>query len=301
MFRWVRHPPIRKNHFIKMTYQELLQSTEWQKKRKSIIERDNNTCTICDNNEILNSALLVYFFENDNKSYKLELNHFEDSTDLNITKINYKKYAPLNTNGLLAICKVANENYQILASRELDKEEIYQYQTKRGKQILKIFEKHGIDRDEYFKEVFKILIENEIKDIFYPENFINLRKELDSYATSLEKLLKINSDRCEWNFYTGLHVHHTYYKFDTLPWEYPNEALTTLCWICHENEHKDSEMPILNENGIEIDKLPLCKRCYGAGYLPQYNYHQGGKCFRCNGYKFEIEGLNKLNSIKGFK
>lgn len=85
-----------------------------------------------------------------------------------------------------------------------------------------------------------------------------------------------------------------------MPWEYPNEALVSLCWIFHENEHKDFKIPILNENGNEIDKLPLCKRCYGAGYLPQYNYQYGGIYFCCNGYKFEIEGLNKLNSKKSF-
>lgn len=30
-----------------------------------------------------------------------------------------------------------------------------------------------------------------------------------------------------------LHVHHLYYKFGLNPWEYPDEALTTLCELCH--------------------------------------------------------------------
>ncbi len=33
-----------------------------------------------------------------------------------------------------------------------------------------------------------------------------------------------------------LHVHHRYYKTKTDPWDYPNEALITLCEECHEIE-----------------------------------------------------------------
>lgn len=34
-----------------------------------------------------------------------------------------------------------------------------------------------------------------------------------------------------------LHVHHKYYKKDLTPWDYPDEALITLCEICHKTEH----------------------------------------------------------------
>lgn len=37
---------------------------------------------------------------------------------------------------------------------------------------------------------------------------------------------------------THLHVHHTYYKDDKFAWEYPNEALITLCKGCHYKFHK---------------------------------------------------------------
>ena len=33
-----------------------------------------------------------------------------------------------------------------------------------------------------------------------------------------------------------LHVHHHYYERGHEPWEYPNEALVTLCEDCHEDE-----------------------------------------------------------------
>jgi hypothetical protein len=34
-----------------------------------------------------------------------------------------------------------------------------------------------------------------------------------------------------------LHIHHLYYKTELLPWEYPDEALLTLCELCHEKAH----------------------------------------------------------------
>lgn len=33
-----------------------------------------------------------------------------------------------------------------------------------------------------------------------------------------------------------LHVHHKYYEYNLLPWEYPDESLVTLCCDCHEEE-----------------------------------------------------------------
>jgi len=32
---------------------------------------------------------------------------------------------------------------------------------------------------------------------------------------------------------SNLQVHHLYYKFDILPWDYPDDALLTLCDLCH--------------------------------------------------------------------
>jgi hypothetical protein len=33
-----------------------------------------------------------------------------------------------------------------------------------------------------------------------------------------------------------LHVHHRYYRWGNDPWDYPNDALVTLCEDCHEGE-----------------------------------------------------------------
>lgn len=36
----------------------------------------------------------------------------------------------------------------------------------------------------------------------------------------------------------NLHVHHTYYIKDKMPWEVPNDCLITLCKSCHKKEHE---------------------------------------------------------------
>lgn len=40
----------------------------------------------------------------------------------------------------------------------------------------------------------------------------------------------------------NLHVHHTYYLPNKMPWEVPDECLVTLCKVCHEKEHKDRDI-----------------------------------------------------------
>ena len=37
---------------------------------------------------------------------------------------------------------------------------------------------------------------------------------------------------------TGLEVHHCYYRFGRMPWQYPNDSLLALCRGCHINRNK---------------------------------------------------------------
>lgn len=83
-----------------------------------------------------------------------------------------------------------------------------------------------------------------------------------------------------------MHVHHTYYQKGLNPWEYPKESVQALCWDCHEELHKNTTIPYLDENGVEIKRVRNCDRCFGAGYLPEYNYYKNGICFKCNGDRF---------------
>jgi predicted HNH restriction endonuclease len=87
---------------------------------------------------------------------------------------------------------------------------------------------------------------------------------------------------------TFLHVHHKYYIKDKLPWEYPSDALTSLCKNCHQEIHDKEKIPVyLNDlMKIELD-FKNCGKCNGSGYLRQYHYYMNGICFECNGNEFE--------------
>lgn len=56
----------------------------------------------------------------------------------------------------------------------------------------------------------------------------------DYQITLIENYTDINS----WFYCKELHVHHINYLKGKKAWDYPKNNLTTLCWICHEDEHK---------------------------------------------------------------
>ena len=65
---------------------------------------------------------------------------------------------------------------------------------------------------------------------------------------------------------TTLHVHHRYYDKGKEPWDYPDEALVTLCERCHEEESKQryiaeqNLLQILRERGLyreDVDNLAV--------------------------------------------
>ena len=84
-----------------------------------------------------------------------------------------------------------------------------------------------------------------------------------------------------------LHIHHRYYILDNFPWEYPDEALVTLCNWCHWNFHQNNKVPVYKDTLklITVNLTP-CRRCVGAGHLPNYNHVQNGVCFECGGAKY---------------
>lgn len=90
-----------------------------------------------------------------------------------------------------------------------------------------------------------------------------------------------------WVFVKDLHVHHKYYQKGLFPWEYPDEALITMCWQCHMELHSTQSVKAYDENGIEEGFLTPCNRCGGAGHFPQYSHVKNGICFRCGGSCYE--------------
>lgn len=85
-----------------------------------------------------------------------------------------------------------------------------------------------------------------------------------------------------------LHVHHKYYVFRNLPWEYEEKALVTMCHHCHYKLHEEKTVPVYTDDTLKetMDFTP-CSRCTGTGYFPEYKHIQGGTCFRCSGARYE--------------
>lgn len=91
-----------------------------------------------------------------------------------------------------------------------------------------------------------------------------------------------------------LHVHHKYYIFNQLPWEYEDSALITLCNWCHNRTHQIEKIVMYKDNSFNsFDELLSCGRCHGVGWLSQYSHVKGGICFECNGKRFKTELISK--------
>lgn len=52
-----------------------------------------------------------------------------------------------------------------------------------------------------------------------------------------------------------LHVHHTYYLRDRMPWQVPDDCLITLCKSCHKKEHAGKPISSFYRNKPPKNKL----------------------------------------------
>lgn len=251
-----------------MTYLEQLNSNNWLKKRTIILDRDNYQCQNCNNHEYtLHFQQGIGLFNRefgDNRVFQIK--------DTNILIIVPKSISSNNSlyfyyiepeekfgySNYVAIREIENLDYQI---KRFERFKLYdEYRTKSPAQIQawKIF----FDLDKFSEEE----LNNRIKNI-----------------PSFPKEFKFN-----WLDLKNLHVHHKYYQEGKMAWEYPDEALVTLCWFCHDKLHRNSEISILDEYGNLLDPKQVCFRCHGAGYFPQFAHVENGICFRCDGNRFEV-------------
>lgn len=138
-----------------------------------------------------------------------------------------------------------------------------------------------VNKEDDYSKLGKVLAVRKsqltIRPTYGEGNFLN---EL----LKLELQLPIQS--LQWVYVPGLHIHHKYYQKGKLPWEYPDEALQTMCWQCHENLHRNIMVPYLDERGNDLGMLTPCYKCHGAGYFPEYKHIQAGICFSCNGTRY---------------
>jgi len=120
------------------------------------------------------------------------------------------------------------------------------------------------------------------------ETYQKLLEEKEWKDRRLQILIRDNNRCVLCGSTDNLNVHHKYYVYGCLPWEYEDKALVSLCQDCHFNIHKISDIVCFSNNEkTTVMKYTPCHRCSGTGYLPVYNYYQNGICFRCQGRRFE--------------
>lgn len=107
-------------------------------------------------------------------------------------------------------------------------------------------------------------------------------------------------ERCGANhFKKRMETHHRYYIFGADAWDYPDEALTTLCIDCHRKAHLLERIPIVHSDGSPVIVSFKCERCGGPGEIPEYRHVQNGVCFRCWGSGIDTAKLFKKAKVEG--
>lgn len=252
------------------SYAELLTSEEWKEKRSKILKRDNFTCVECRNANL---------FANVKKGF-VEKSHIIP----NLLVIN--KFDNIPKEGTL----VKKDIYKVISNYNI----FVYYENNNNNDFLNLLAIRKLierERFEYIQQPYNIFIE-EVKSlksrIIDTEKMLQIEKKVKEYKiVEIQDFTEDEIKHFEWLLVKGLHVHHTYYKINTQPWDYPDESLKTYCWICHENLHKTVKIPVLDENNKEINRYTPCSRCCGAGVFPEYRHIQAGICFRCDGARYE--------------
>lgn len=236
-------------------YAELLESEDWQNRRNEILLRDSLQCRNCLNFNLVKDCrygLVVKSFPYSNYQLSLKYNFFVfDHDGSRISLLN---------------CKVKNQ--ELISDTMIG----YYSSIEQGQQnliALRLFD-YPVENDNLLSSAISLLKQKigfGIPKKYYFDPF-----DLPNY---------------QWIHVNGLHVHHNYYQKNLYPWEYPDEALVTLCWVCHEKFHKEQKVDVYDEWGEKIDHFTNCFRCYGAGYFPKYAHVEEGICFRCRGARYE--------------
>jgi len=236
-----------------MKYKDQLNSDFWYQKRKEILQRDKFTCKNCLNKNLIHSCREGLILKIEDKTNNL-LNIAQGWNDsktllLVISEIDEKKISPMF---------IQENRFNNLSCEEIMINDSVYYEA---------IQEEDNSEEEVIAEF------NNVKGVVN-QNKINIH------------CIKGNIG---YKFAKNLHIHHKYYQLEKLAWEYPDDALDTLCWFCHEMLHSKSEIDILDKKGIKIGTKKLCNRCHGAGKFPEFNHVQNGICFKCKGNKFESE------------
>ncbi len=242
-----------------MSYYDDLLDDRWKKKRQKIIERDSHKCKNCNNN----------FLKED---FKREINGLSGSHNQKII------FIPFLSKG--RICTYYDT--EILSALSGGEFYVIYYDVIGDNHFSKVYGIQQLLCDKTSKESVLSFDDIEIKLKILGEKITRIRNNPDEYISSQEK-----KGQTRWSYVQGLHVHHTYYQYGLFAWEYPDASLETYCWKCHEEIHAETKIPCRDKNGNLMNYLTPCGRCSGAGYFPEYRHVQQGRCFECNGARYE--------------
>lgn len=236
-----------------ISYQNLLSCDEWLDRRKQILKRDEYYCTNC-------GASSSIFHDN------FTLN-FQKGTNLNLDRVVYSKTQ-------LSQFKASYRTGGITVYKHPELEFIYGLSTN---YIVFAMNQASLNTPK-----------NELVINYYPNNLSGRIIPVVDTPNGSDQPIPLpitNTSRQK----VPLQVHHKYYVYPRLPWEYEDEALVSLCAACHRIFHEENQVKIFTEEGNELIELNYtpCKRCNGLGYFDQFSKVQGGICFRCRGARFE--------------
>jgi hypothetical protein len=236
-----------------ITYQDLLSCDEWLIRRKEILRRDQYYCHDCyASSSLFHDNFILYF----KKNYWLNANR------LVYSKIGLSQFKADFTTGEIKIYKHPELNF------------IY-----------------GLSSNYIVFALNQSILgapKNELVVNHYPDNLSGGIIPVVDKPNGSDQPIPLPITRFSKRM-IPLHVHHSYYIVDCLPWDYDDKALVTLCAECHKSFHEDNQVKVYTKKGdklIDLNYSP-CKRCSGSGYLEQYANVQGGICFRCQGARFE--------------
>jgi 5-methylcytosine-specific restriction endonuclease McrA len=257
-----------------LTYGELLEHPEWQKTRKAILERDKHICKNCENR----------IYEKDSFYGPYTINHSSKKLSETFISLQGKTQTIYNKEEKGTLLIPDYERVMLYLSRH---------------------KKSGVNdppQNEYFVAAARFLTASELF-YYYPLDNPKLtdaeidillheecqRSKMKKVLPERKDLITIPAKELKWIFAKDLHVHHTYYQIDKLPWQYPDESLQTLCRSCHEKVHDEEVIPVRDANGVKIGSYKPCTRCNGAGGFPEYKHVENGICFQCRGDKYLSE------------
>ena len=285
----------------KMKYEDLLKEKEWEVKRYEILARDNYTCQDCGCRGINNDIFFPISSINDLDILLPDcLFNGEDLSSF-CSHIQWEgqcKHSFSLTNRYLKERFYIAEMIAIEGSRWFATSFRFVTNT--------LFSKLKFQRNNYYdirlQYKGRIIKDGRLTALMFTEDMGQTNYAAINYSCKNElEILELNilfenkffsfsfshlhlyNEGMLFNF-TPLNIHHNYYIFGRKPWDYDNDALVTLCSRCHQKRHKQIKIPLYGQDKQLIyPALPVCDRCNGTGYLPQYHYYMGGVCFKCHG------------------